>query len=59
MSSRYVKQQVITELKKAPFRKFAIQLDESTDVIACAQLLVFVRYVMAKISRKISCSVIP
>ena len=40
-----VKQQVIAELKKAPFGKFAIQLDESTDVTACAQLLVFVRYV--------------
>ena len=40
-----VKQQVIVELKKAPFGKFAIQLDESTDVTACAQLLVFVRYV--------------
>ena len=40
-----VKQQMIAELKKAPFGKFAIQLDESTDVTACAQLLVFVRYV--------------
>ena len=40
-----VKQQVIAELKKAHFGKFAIQLDESTDVTACAQLLVFVRYV--------------
>ena len=40
-----VKQQVIAELKKAPFGKFAIQLDESTNVTACAQLLVFVRYV--------------
>ena len=40
-----VKQQVIVELKKAPCGKFAIQLNESTDVTACAQLLVFVRYV--------------
>ena len=35
-----VKQQVIAELKKAPFGKFAIQLDELTDVTVCAQLLV-------------------
>ena len=40
-----VKQQVIAELKGAPLGKFAIQLDESTNVAACAQLLVFVRYV--------------
>ena len=31
-----VKQQVIAELKKAPFGKFAIQFDESTNVAACA-----------------------
>ena len=40
-----VKQQVIAELKMVPFGKFAIQLDESTDVTACAQLFVFLRYV--------------
>ena len=40
-----VKQHVIAELKKTPFAKFAIQLDESTDVTVCAQLLVFVRCV--------------
>ena len=40
-----VKQQMIAELKKALFGKFAIQLDESTDVTACAELLVFIRYV--------------
>ena len=43
--SNDLKQQVIADLKKAPFRKFAIQLDESTYVTACAQLLMFVRYV--------------
>ncbi|XP_068219980.1 protein FAM200C-like [Palaemon carinicauda] len=43
--SEDVKQQVIAELKEASLGKFAIQLDESTDVAACAQLLVFVRYV--------------
>ena len=47
-----VKQQVIAELKKAPFGKFAIQLDESTDVTACAQLLMFVRYVSGKDFKK-------
>ena len=47
-----VKQQVIAELKKAPFGKFAIQLDESTDVIACAQLLVFVPYVSGEDFKK-------
>ena len=31
-----VKQQVIAELKKAHFGKFAIQFDESTNVAACA-----------------------
>ena len=37
-----LKKQVIVDLKKAPFGKFAIQLDESTYVTACGQLLVFV-----------------
>ena len=54
-----VKQQVIEELKKALFGKFAIQLDESTDVTAYAQLLMFVRYVSGKDFKKIFCSVIP
>ncbi|XP_068243921.1 zinc finger BED domain-containing protein 5-like [Palaemon carinicauda] len=43
--SEDVKQQVIAELKEASLGKFAIQLDESTDVADCAQLLLFVRYV--------------
>ena len=30
-----VKQQVIVELKKAPFGKLTIQLDELTDVTIC------------------------
>ncbi|XP_076806902.1 zinc finger BED domain-containing protein 5-like [Clavelina lepadiformis] len=38
-----VKQQVIDELKASPM--FSIQLDESTDVASCSQLLVFVRYI--------------
>ena len=37
-----VKEQVLTEVKASPFLSF--QLDESTDVSSCSQLLVFVRY---------------
>ena len=40
-----VKQQVIAELKEAPLGNFSIQLDESTDVADCAQLMVFARYI--------------
>lgn len=35
--------QVVDAVKQSPF--FAIQLDESTDVAQCSQLLVFVRYI--------------
>lgn len=38
-----IKNQVIDAVKQSPF--FAIQLDESTDVAQCSQLLVFVRYI--------------
>ena len=48
-----VRQQMNAELKGASIGRFAFQLDELTDVAACAQLLV------VKISRRISCSVIP
>ncbi|XP_040275778.1 protein ZBED8-like [Bufo bufo] len=37
--------QVVQEIKSAPLPIFSIQLDESTDVANCAQLLVFVRYI--------------
>ena len=47
-----VKQHVIAKLKKAPFAKFAIQLDESTNVTVCAQLLVFVRCVSGEDFKK-------
>ncbi|XP_068211773.1 protein FAM200C-like [Palaemon carinicauda] len=40
-----IKEKVIQEIKSSPGGRFAIQLDESTDVSSCAQLLVFVRYV--------------
>lgn len=39
-----VLKQVMEELKASPF-PFSIQLDESTDVSQCAQLLAYVRYV--------------
>ena len=39
------KEQVILEIKEAPLNLFSIQLDESTDVSNCAQLLVFVKYI--------------
>ena len=41
--SANVKHQVINEIKASPM--FSLQLDESTDVASCSQLLVFVRYV--------------
>ncbi|XP_068208356.1 protein FAM200C-like [Palaemon carinicauda] len=42
-----VLQQVITDLKASPVR-VSIQLDESTDVSFCSQLMAFVRYVKEK-----------
>ena len=38
-----IKQQVIAETKSSPM--FSIQVDESTDVASCSQLLVFVCYI--------------
>ncbi|XP_070275267.1 SCAN domain-containing protein 3-like [Myotis yumanensis] len=37
--------QVIQEIKSAPLPIFSMQLDESTDVANCSQLLVYVRYI--------------
>ena len=37
--------QVVQEIKSAAFRLFSIQLNESTDVASCSQLMVFVNYV--------------
>ena len=37
--------QVIQEIKSAPLPIFSIQLDESTDVANCSQLLVYARYI--------------
>ena len=44
--SNNILKQVMEELKASPF-PFSMQLDESTDVSQCAQLLVFVRYMHA------------
>ena len=40
-----IKNQVVGEIKKSPSGWFCLQLDESTDVASCAQILVFVRYI--------------
>ena len=40
-----IKDQVVQEIKSAAFGLFSIQLDESTDVDSCSQLMAFVRYV--------------
>ena len=39
-----IKQQVISDIENAEFGLFSIQLDESTDVSACSQLMGFCRY---------------
>ena len=41
--SEDVKKQVVNEIKASPM--FSFQIDESTDVSSCAQLLVFIRYI--------------
>ena len=38
-----VKEQILNEIKLSPL--FAFQVDESTDVSSCSQLLVFVKYI--------------
>jgi hypothetical protein len=40
-----IKDQVVQEIKSAAFGLFSIQLDESTDVALCSNLLVFAKYV--------------
>ena len=37
--------QIVEEIKTAPFGLFAIQIDQSTDISLCAQLMVFAKYV--------------
>ena len=43
LMSEDIKNQVIDQMKSAGL--FALQLEESTDVSSCAQLIAFVRYV--------------
>ena len=50
-----IKQRVVAEIQAAPLKMFAIQLDESTDVARCAQLLVFVSTSRIETSKKSSC----
>ena len=40
-----IKCQVVEEIKNAAFGLFAIQIDESTDISSCAQLMVFTKYI--------------
>ncbi|XP_067943030.1 protein FAM200C-like [Watersipora subatra] len=40
-----INDQVVQQIKLSPFGLFAIQLDESTDVASCSQLMVYARYV--------------
>ncbi|XP_067943128.1 protein FAM200C-like [Watersipora subatra] len=42
--SENINKQLVEEIRNALFGLFSIQLDESTDVESCAQLLVFARY---------------
>ena len=42
--SQNILNQVIRELEHTPFT-YSLQLDESTDISQCSQLLVYVRYV--------------
>ncbi|CAG9832451.1 unnamed protein product [Diabrotica balteata] len=38
-----IQNQIVDAVKQSPF--FAIQLDESTDIAQCSQLIVYVRYI--------------
>ena len=44
MSNNILKQ-VVKQLLVSPFKLFSLQLDESTDVSSCSQLMVYIRYV--------------
>ncbi|KAI6658139.1 Protein ZBED8-like [Oopsacas minuta] len=41
--SEDIKNQVVEQIKQSPI--FVLQLDESTDVSSCAQLMIYVRYI--------------
>ena len=40
-----IKSQVVEQIETAPFVFFAIQLDESTDMSSCSQLMMFAKYI--------------
>ena len=40
-----IKEQVVKEIRSVPFGLFSNQVDESTDVESCSQLMAFVRYI--------------
>ena len=42
--------QVVTAVKNSPV--YSLQLDESTDVASCSQLLVYVRYLDSEIMKE-------
>ena len=44
-----IKKQVIAEIKNSQLGLFSIQIDETTDVVFCFQLLVFCRYLLEKL----------
>ena len=43
--STNIKEQVVKEIRSAPFGLFSIQLDESTDVESFFQLKAFIKYI--------------
>lgn len=49
--STNILEQVISELNLTTF-SFSMQLDESTDISQCSQLLVFVRYIYSGTSKE-------
>ena len=53
LMSTDVKQQVIAEIRSFPM--FAVQLDKSTDVASCSQLLVFVRCIHKEMLKNSFC----
>jgi hypothetical protein len=51
LRSEDILDQVAAEMKASPY--FALQLDKSTDVVSCAQSLVYDRYLNADREREI------
>jgi len=53
-----VKESILDKVKASTLFSFQVEVDEVTDVSSCAQLMVFVQYLYAVISMKISCLVV-